>query len=72
MAHSLHPKCGQCSGSYEPSRGGWSHGYTVREGMSDLREGANVGDPLHDSCYKSISRAQVRLILPWLVLIVNW
>jgi len=54
--------CGKCGKQYHPSQGGWSHGYTVHEGMSGLRNGASAGDPLHDSCYKSVSRAQVRLI----------
>ena len=61
MSHSAHTKCGRCGGSYEPARGGWSQGYQVHESMLGLRFGANNGDPLHDSCYKSVNRLQVGL-----------
>jgi hypothetical protein len=41
----------------KPGQGGWSHGYTVREGMSGLRLGAIAGDPLDDSLWQSKSAA---------------
>jgi hypothetical protein len=60
-AHSAVLRCGKCGGCYRPSQRGWS-GCMVQAGDPLLRAEANIGDPLHEKCYRMIQRARTTTI----------